>query len=131
MKIQQLSIFLENKKGRINDVTKTLAKEGIDMQAFSMAETADFGMLRLIVSDVDRAVTALRAADFAVRLTDVVSVECPNVAGSLSEILDYLAKEDVFIEYMYAFAQSNVAKVVIRPTCVERCVALLEKYNKQ
>ncbi|MGL4519685.1 MAG: amino acid-binding protein [Phocaeicola sp.] len=130
MKIQQLSIFLENKKGRINDVTKLLAKEGIDMQAFSMAETADFGMLRLIVSDVTRAVEVLRAADFAVNLTDVVGVECPNVAGSLSEILDYLAQEDVFIEYMYAFAQSDVAKVVIRPTCVERCIALLEKRNK-
>lgn len=130
MKIQQLSIFLENKKGRINDVTRILAQEGIDMQAFSMAETADFGMLRLIVSDVERAVKALRAADFAVNLTDVVSVECPNVAGSLFEVLDYLAQEDVFIEYMYAFAQSDVAKVVIRPTCVERCIALLEAYKR-
>ncbi|MGL4851517.1 MAG: amino acid-binding protein [Phocaeicola sp.] len=130
MKIQQLSVFLENKKGRINDVTKTLAQKGIDMQAFSMAETADFGMLRLIVSDVEGAVKALRAADFAVNLTDVVSVECPNVTGSLSEVLDYLAKEDVFIEYMYAFAQCDAAKVVIRPTCVDRCVALLESYKR-
>ena len=63
--IKQLSIFLENKNGRINDVAKVLAKEGINMQAFSMAETADFGILRLIVSDVEKAVSALRAADFA------------------------------------------------------------------
>ncbi|MGL5937839.1 MAG: amino acid-binding protein [Phocaeicola sp.] len=131
MKIQQLSIFLENKHGRINEVTKILAKENIDMQAFSMAETAEFGILRLIVSDVKKAVDALHTANFAVKLTEVVSVECPNVTGYLSEILDYLAKENLFIEYMYAFAQSDVARVVIRPTNIDRCVELFEKYQKQ
>ena len=75
--IKQLSIFLENKNGRINDVAKVLAKEGINMQAFSMAETADFGILRLIVSDVEKAVNALRTSDFAVMLTDVVCIRCP------------------------------------------------------
>ena len=76
--IKQLSIFLENKNGRINDVAKVLAKEGINMQAFSMAETADFGILRLIVSDVEKAVNALRTSDFAVMLTDVVCIQCPQ-----------------------------------------------------
>ena len=80
--IKQLSIFLENKNGRINDVAKVLAKEGINMQAFSMAETADFGILRLIVSDVEKAVNALRTSDFAVMLTDVVCIQCPNTPGS-------------------------------------------------
>ncbi len=129
MTIKQLSVFLENKTGRINDVTKTLAKEGINMHAFSMAESTDFGILRLIVSDVDRAVEVLRAADFAVMLTDVVCISCPNVAGSLAEILDRLAAEDIFIEYMYAFAQGDNANVVIRPTHIDKCVASLEKQH--
>ena len=74
------------------------------MHAFSMAETTDFGILRLIVSDVDKAVEALRAKDFAVILTDVVCISCPNVAGALSKILEKLAEHQIFIEYMYAFA---------------------------
>ncbi len=129
MKIKQLSVFLENKTGRINDVTKTLAKHGINMHAFSMAESTDFGILRLIVSDVDRAVEVLRAEDFAVMLTDVVCISCPNVAGSLAEILDRLAAEDIFIEYMYAFAQGDTANVVIRPTHIDKCVESLEKQH--
>ena len=73
----QLSVFLENKTGRINDVTKTLAKYDINMHAFSMAESTDFGILRLIVSDVEKAVEVLRAENFAVMLTDVVCISCP------------------------------------------------------
>ena len=74
MTIKQLSVFLENKTGRINDVTKTLAKYDINMHAFSMAESTDFGILRLIVSDVEKAVEVLRAENFAVMLTDVVCI---------------------------------------------------------
>ena len=127
MTIKQLSIFLENKTGRINDLTKILGKYGINMHAFSMAETTDFGILRLIVSDVDRAVEVLRDENFAVMLTDVVCISCPNVAGSLSEILDHLAKNDIFIEYMYAFAEGDKANVVIHPNDLEKCVAELSK----
>ena len=108
MTIKQLSVFLENKTGRINDVTKTLAKYDINMHAFSMAESTDFGILRLIVSDVEKAVEVLRAENFAV---------------------DYLAAENIFIEYMYAFAQGDTAHVVIRPSNVERCVEILNKFN--
>lgn len=125
--IKQLSIFLENKNGRINDVAKVLAKEGINMQAFSMAETADFGILRLIVSDVEKAVTALRAADFAVMLTDVVCIQCANTPGSLSAVLDYLAAENIFIEYMYAFSEGDSARTIIRPTDLPRCIEILQK----
>lgn len=129
MTIKQLSVFLENKTGRINDVTKTLAKYDINMHAFSMAESTDFGILRLIVSDVEKAVEVLRAENFAVMLTDVVCISCPNVAGSLAKVLDYLAAENIFIEYMYAFAQGDTAHVVIRPSNVERCVEILNKFN--
>lgn len=127
MIIKQLSIFLENKGGRINEVAKVLASEGINMQAFSMAETADFGILRLIVSDVERAVEVLRKADFAVMLTDVIHAQCQNKPGGLAGILDKMALNDVFIEYMYAFSEGDTANIVLRPTDMQKCIEVLEK----
>ena len=127
MTIKQVSVFLENKTGRINHVTKILAANGINMHAFSMAETTEFGILRLIVSDVDKAVAVLRDANFAVMLTDVVCISCPDVAGSLASTLDQLAEQDIFIEYMYAFASGDNANVVIRPNDIEKCEQLLAK----
>ena len=118
MVIKQLSIFLENRTGRINEVAKILADNGINMQAFSMAETADFGILRLIVPDVDKAVEVLRSSDFAVMVTDVLCVSCPNVPGSMSTVLEKLAANNVFIEYMYAYSDGEKANVIIRPTDV-------------
>ena len=125
MIIRQLSIFLENRTGRINEVARVLADNGINMQAFSMAETADFGLLRLIVPDVDKAVEVLRSADIAVMVTDVLCVSCPNVPGSLSAILEKLASNDVFIEYMYAFSDGETANVIIRPNNIEDAVKVL------
>ena len=125
MTIRQISVFLENKTGRINEVTKILATNGINMKAFSMAETADFGILRLIVSEVEKAVEVLRDASFAVMLTDVVCLNVPNVAGALSGILDTLAANDIFIEYMYAFSEGETANVVIRPNDLDKCVTIL------
>ena len=126
MIIKQLSVFLENRTGRINEVAKILAESGINMQAFSMAETADFGLLRLIVPDVDKAVEVLRAASFAVMLTDVLCINCQNVPGSLSAVLEKLASNDIFIEYMYAFSDGDSANVIIRPTDVEAAVKVLD-----
>lgn len=127
MTIKQLSVFLENKTGRINEVTKILGKHGINMHAFSMAESTDFGILRLIVREVDKAVEVLRSENFAVMLTDVVCISCPNEAGSLSTILDKLAEQEIFIEYMYAFAEGDKANVVIRPNDIEKCVQVLQE----
>lgn len=126
MTIKQVSVFLENKTGRINEVTKILSQHGINMHAFSMAETPDFGILRLIVSDVDKAAEILRNADFAVMLTDVIHLHCPNKAGALGEILARLATAEVSIEYMYAFAEGEIANVVVRPTNIERCQEALK-----
>ena len=118
---------MENKTGRINEVTKILGKNGINMQAFSMAETTDFGILRLIVNEVEKAVEVLRSENFAVMLTDVVCISCSNVAGSLSKILDKLAENNIFIEYMYAFADGEQANVVIRPNNITECLKVLEE----
>ena len=125
MTIKQLSIFLENRTGRINEVARILADNGINMQAFSMAETADFGLLRLIVPDVDKAVEVLRSADIAVMVTDVLCLNCNNVPGALSAVLEKLAANNVFIEYMYAFSDGDTANVIIRPNNVEEAVKVL------
>lgn len=129
MTIKQLSVFLENKTGRINEVTKILGRNNINMHAFSMAETTDFGILRLIVSEVDKAVEVLRNESFAVTLTDVICISCPNVAGSLSVILEHLAENQIFIEYMYAFAEGEKANIVIRPNDISKCEKVLEDCN--
>lgn len=129
MTIKQLSVFLENKTGRINEVVRTLGANGINMHAFSMAETADFGILRLIVSDVDKAVEVLRAHDFAVMSTDVVCLSCANKPGALAIILKYLAQEQIFIEYMYAFAQNDQAHVVIKPNDLKHCLEVLQAHQ--
>jgi len=125
MTIKQLSVFIENKTGRINDVARILEKKGINMNAFSLADATDFGILRMIVSDVNAAKEALREAGFAVMLTDVVCLSCANKPGALSSILDILAREEIFIEYMYAFSEGDLANVVIRPTDVEKCIDTL------
>jgi hypothetical protein len=95
------------------------------MQAFSMAETADFGLLRLIVPDVDRAVEVLRDASFAVMVTDVLRVTCPNTPGALSDVLERLAVNNIFIEYMYAFSDGDSADVIIRPDNMEAAMKIL------
>ena len=90
MIIKQLSVFLENKTGRINEVTSVLGNAGINLSAFSMAENAEFGILRVIVSDPDKAYKLLKDNHFGVTLTEVVCLNCPNTPGALSKALHYL-----------------------------------------
>lgn len=125
MTIKQISVFLENKGGRLNEVARVLAVNDINMLAFCIAETTDFGLMRLIVQEVDRTVEALRNAGFAVILTEVIAIHCPNRPGALSKILESLAEEHIFIEYMYAFAQSERADVIINPNDREKCLQIL------
>ena len=98
MVAKQLSIFLENKSGRLTEVTEVLAKEGVNLSALCIAENADFGILRGIVSEPDKAYKALKDNHFAVNVTDVVGISCPNIPGSLAKVLRCLSDEGVFIE---------------------------------
>ena len=124
MVAKQLSIFLENKSGRLTEVTEVLAKENINLSALCIA---DFGILRGIVSDPDRAYKALKDNHFAVNVTDVVGISCPNIPGALAKVLGYLSDEGVFIEYMYSFANNNIANVVIRPSNLDKCIEVLKE----
>jgi len=125
MLIKQLSIFLENKRGRFTEVANILGNAGINMTAFTVAENSDFGILRIIVSDPDKAKTVLREARFAVSVTDVVCLQCPNVPGSLAKAMNILSYAGIFIEYMYAFSFGQAALVIIRPDNIEECIEVL------
>ena len=103
MKIQQLSIFSENKPGHMIAPCRLLAEQGIDIRALSLADTQRFGILRLIVSDWQRAKGLLEAANFVVKVTEVLAVEVPDRPGGLSEVLDLFEGSAINIEYMYAF----------------------------
>ena len=123
---KQLSVFLENKSGRLTEVTEVLAAEYINLSAMSIADNSDFGILRCIVSDPDHAYQVLRREHFAVKVTDVVGFICPNVPGSLAKILRKLSDQGVFIEYMYSFNFGDHANIIVRPSNLEECARILE-----
>lgn len=103
MAIKQISVFLENKPGTLLKMTGVLAESNIDMRALSLAETKDFGIVRMIVDDIYTATTALKDADFISSMTDVVAVLIPDEPGGLDKVLRVLNDASVNIEYMYAF----------------------------
>ncbi|MBD3409326.1 MAG: ACT domain-containing protein [Ignavibacteriales bacterium] len=125
MTVKQLSIFLENKSGRLAEVTKTLGDAGVNMSAFSLADTADFGVLRVIVDDPEKAATVLRDSGRSVKLTDVVCVRAPHRPGGLADALAALNEAGVVVEYLYAFVAEKDAIVVIRTEENDRAVEAL------
>lgn len=116
MAIKQLSIFVENKEGTLCTITDALANASIDIRAMSIADTQDFGILRLIVSDVDKAKTALEDCGCFTSITNVVGVAVDDTPGSLAKVIDVLTKNNINIEYMYAFitVSKKYAYVVLR-----------------
>ena len=131
MLIKQLSIFLENKQGRFTEVAKLLGSENINMTAFTVSENSDFGILRLIVADTDKALHVLRNNKYAVTEADVICLHCPNKPGALGDVMDYITKADIFIEYMYAFSEGESAHVIIRPDNLDKCVRVLKEISKE
>ncbi|WP_423128824.1 ACT domain-containing protein [Gaoshiqia sp. Z1-71] len=130
MIIKQLSVFLENKTGRLNEVAGILGDAGINMSAFSVADTSEFGILRLIVSDPDKALDTLKSAGFAVRLTEVICLSSPNVPGALARALNILSSEGVFIEYLYAFSMDKQsANIVLKPENIQKCIRVLQEHQ--
>jgi hypothetical protein len=113
MKVEQISIFLENKSGRLAEVTGVLAKAGVNIRALSLADTADFGILRLIVNNSDRAQQILKESGFTVAKTNVIALEVPDSPGGLAGILSTLDKAGINVEYMYAFVQRSGDNAII------------------
>ncbi|MCQ2463513.1 MAG: ACT domain-containing protein [Clostridia bacterium] len=113
MKIQQLSIFVENQIGRLAEITRTLADSGIDIKAFSVADTSDFGILRLIVTDNEKAYEALSNAGFTVTMADVIGVGITDTPGALASVMECLGKNGISIEYLYAFIAREDEKAYV------------------
>ena len=116
MAIQQLSIFVENKSGALAEITGILADNSIDLRALSIAETQDFGILRLIVNDTNKAAKALRDKNCVVNITEICAVAVPDAPGGLASVLRILADADIVVEYTYAFISNSKkdAYVVLR-----------------
>lgn len=110
---RQISIFLENKAGRLLHVTRTLGEAGINIRALSIADTSDFGILRIIVNDPDMAYRILKEAGFTVSETQVVAVQVPDTPGSLANILEQMNEENLNIEYLYAFIGTNADNALV------------------
>jgi len=131
MKVQQISVFLENKSGRLAELTEVLGKAGINIRALSIADTSDFGILRLIVNQPEQAFKALKDAGFTLSITDVIAVEVKDEPGGLALVLKVLEAEGINIEYLYAFLEksSNDALVVFRVEQLDEAISLLAKNN--
>ena len=113
MKVEQISIFIENKSGRLAEVSGILGDSSVNIRALSLADTSDFGILRLIVDDSEKALQVLRGHKFTVSKTEVIGVAVPDSPGGLSSILHILDQNNVNVEYMYAFVERSGDNAVI------------------
>ena len=127
MLIKQISIFIENKMGRMAEITKIIGDADIDIRALSMADTSDFGILRLIVNKPDLAVEKLKEAGLTVSLTDVIAVGIDDKPGMFAGVVSTMADADINIEYMYAFItrEHNRAYVILRVEAAEKALQIL------
>lgn len=127
--VKQISLFLENKKGRLAHVCRVLGDANINIRALSIADTTDFGVLRLIVNDPDGAYRVLKEKGFVVSITEVLAIEIPDTPGGLAEALEILGDADIDVEYTYAFigTTSQDALVIIRVENPAEAAAVLTK----
>lgn len=116
MAIKQISVFVENRQGALHGITEALAGRGIDMNALTLADTTDFGIMRMIVTDTEAAKAALGEAGYLVKVNEVVAVEMENKPGALSDVIEALSEAGMNIEYLYAFIAvcGKNARVVLR-----------------
>ena len=129
MKVEQISIFLENKPGGLEEVTRLLKEAEVNIRTLSMADTTDFGILRLIVNDTEKAKQVLKDKGFTVGKTEVIGVEVADKPGGLAEILNVMKENTINVEYMYAFLQksANKAIIIFRFDELEKAIDVLQK----
>ncbi len=127
MIIKQLSIFLENKSGRLHEVFDILGDEGINVSACSVADTSEFGILRIIVSNPEKALDVLKSKTFSVNMSEVIAFSTPNQAGSLAKVLKIMSDASIGIEYLYGFSVGEKSFIVLRSDSIEQCINELDK----
>lgn len=131
MIIKQLSVFLENKENSLAKMLQVMTEKGINMSAFCIADSTDYGIVRFIVGRPELAYNILKENGYTVRLTDVVCIEVPHESGGLNKALKIVSENGVNIDYMYAFADGGSAKVVIRSNSNERLIDILQANKMQ
>jgi hypothetical protein len=131
MIVHQLSVFLENKSGRLTEVLETLGKENIKITALSVADTSEFGILRMIVSNPEKAKNILKEKSFTVNLTDVLSIITPNEAKYYAKALKILSDLDISIEYTYAFSTGEKSVIILRTSNTEMAIKALRDHEME
>ncbi|HML38886.1 MAG TPA: ACT domain-containing protein [Bacillota bacterium] len=126
MVIKQLSVFLQNELGRLEEVTDILYKHNINISALSIAETAEYGVLRMIVDDIGKASEALKSEDFNVKISDVICVESPDVPGELHKNLQLLTRAGINLSYMYGYSNGGTARLIMKVSDPEKAIELLK-----
>lgn len=129
MLVKQLSVFMENRPGRLYKLTNALGKEGVDFVTLSIADTKDFGIVRFIARDNERAYEILKKEGFTVGITELIGVEVEDKPNALAEVVALMEQENINIEYLYSFVLTNhnSAKILMRVNETERAVGLLEE----
>lgn len=129
MYIHQISVFMENKPGNLADLTSFLAENNIDMRALEVADSSDYGIVRIIVDDPFNTLTLLKDNDWICKLTHVIGVKIPNTPGAMAKIMGILAAEEISVEYVYAFLaqKTDDALLIFRVQDNDKVAALLKK----
>lgn len=126
--IKQIAVFLENREGRVSECCKVLKEAGVNLRSMSIADTKEFGILRIIADDNEKALAALKSAGFLSSLVELVALEVPDKAGALADCLIHLYEGGVNIEYMYSFAGAdNHAQIGFKTATPEKAVEILKK----
>lgn len=126
MIIKQLSVFLQNELGRLEEATDVLSKNSINISALSIAETAEYGILRMIVSNTDKAAEALKACDFSVKVTEVICIESPDVPGELHKVLHKLSSNGINLSYMYGYSNAGKAPLILKVSDTAKALEVLK-----
>lgn len=127
MVIKQVSVFLQNELGRLDEVTEILCKNNINISALSIAETAEYGVLRMIVSDPEKATEVLKASFFSVKDTDVICIETPDRPGELNKLLKLLSAAGINLSYMYGYSNGGKARLILKVSNPEKALEVLKK----
>jgi len=129
MTIRQLSVFLENKAGHLNQILEVLARNNININALTLADSLDFGLARMLVSDPENALKVLHNENYSVKIHQVFSLEMSSAPGSMYSILKLFADASIFIEYVYAFSYGSKSVLVFRTNDESRATEIIQKNN--
>lgn len=131
MIIEQISVFIENKSGRLNEVMAILGDNDINVSALSIADTAEYGIVRMIVTDPEKAVRLLKEQAFTVSITPVICCKTPNKPGGLKKMLNFLDEDGISIEYMYAFSVGEDASIILKTEDCNKSIESLKSHQME